>query len=170
MARVALLLVLLLPGAAVAAPRSLPLDPTHAEVAFRAYALGVVPFDGTFSRFSGVLTIDPAAPDVCRVDVHVDVTSLHMADQAMRDDVLSPELLDAAAFPMLTYSGACDAGGIDGALTLHGKTRPLHLAIVNHPPRYLAEAALRRRDWGITGRPLLAGPTVRIRVSTTISP
>ncbi len=158
------------PASAWAQARSLPLDPAHAEIGFRAYAFGMIPMDGTFSRFSGVLTIDPAAPRGCRVDVRVDVTSLHMPDPAIRDDVLSATLLDAAAFPTLTYSGACRGDVIEGALTLHGVTHPLRLAIVNAPPSYIAQASLRRRDWGITGRPLMAGGTVRIRVSTTIAP
>lgn len=161
-------------AAASAAPawaqaRSLPLDPANAEIGFRAYAFGIVPMDGAFSRFSGVLMIDPAAPAVCRVDVRVEVVSLHMPDPAIRDDVLSASLLDAADFPTLAFSGACRGDVIDGALTLHGVTRPLSLAIVNDPPRYVAQAALRRRDWGIAGRPLMAGATVRIRVSTTIA-
>jgi polyisoprenoid-binding protein YceI len=152
-----------------AEPRSLPLDPAHAEIGFRAYAFGMIPVDGTFSRFSGALTIDPAAPGACRVNVRVDVASLHMPDPAIRDDVLSANLLDAADFPTLIYDGACRGDVIDGTLTLHGTSRPLRLAIENAPARYTAEASLRRRDWGIAGRPLMAGATVRIRVSTTIS-
>ena len=149
--------------------RSLPLDPAHAEIGFRAYAFGLVPMDGVFSRFSGVLTIDPAAPAACRVDVRVDVASLHMPDPAIRDDVLSAGLLDAAAFPTMTYSGTCRGDVIDGALTLHGVTRPLNLEIVNSPPSYVAQASVQRRDWGIAGQPLMASDAVRIRVSTTLT-
>jgi polyisoprenoid-binding protein YceI len=156
-------------GAARAAPRSLPLDPAHAEIGFRAYAFGIVPIDGQFTRFSGVLTIDSAAPGTCRVDLRVEVASLLLPDEAIRDDVLSGNLLDAAAFPVFTYSGECGEDGIDGTLTLHGVTGAQHLAIARDPPRYRAEGTLRRRAWGITGRPLMCGPTVRIRVSTTIS-
>jgi polyisoprenoid-binding protein YceI len=169
-AAVMLLLLLLLAGAARAEPRSLPLDPAHAQIEFRTYAFGVMPINGSFTRFSGVLTIDPLAPQTCRVDIRVEVASLRMLYPAVGEDVLSRNLLDAAAFPTLAYSGACAGAGIEGALTLHGTTKPLHLAIVSEPPYYRAEATLRRRDWGITGRPLLAGATVRIRVSTTISP
>jgi polyisoprenoid-binding protein YceI len=165
-----LLLTLLLAWAVPghAQPRSLPLDPAHAEIGFRAYAFGLVPLDGTFSRFSGVLTIDPRTPESCRVDVSVDVTSLTMPDPAIRDDVLSVNLLDAASFPTLSYSGACRGETIEGTLTLHGASHKLRLSIVNGPTRYTAEGTLRRRDWGVTGRPLMCGPTVRIRVSTTI--
>jgi polyisoprenoid-binding protein YceI len=130
----------------------------------------LIPIDGGFSRFSGTLTIDPAAPARCRITVDVDITSLHMPDPAIRDDVLSAAMLDARDFPRMAYDGVCRGDGIEGTLTLRGTARPLRLEISNNaPPRYSAEAALRRRDWGITGRPVLAGPTVRIRVSTTIA-
>jgi polyisoprenoid-binding protein YceI len=170
MSRAALLCVLLLTVAANAAPRSLPLDPEHAEVAFRAYALGVMPIDGRFTRFRGELIVDPAEPGRCRVALTVEVASLQMQDEAMRDDTLSSNLLDAAAFPSFAYSGECSANGIAGSLTLHGVTHRLSLRVTHERESFIAQAMLRRADWGITGRPLLAGATVRIRVSTVISP
>jgi polyisoprenoid-binding protein YceI len=165
-----LVLLAFLPAtAALAEPHTLPLDPAHAEVGFRAYALGLVPIDGSFSRFSGQLTFDSAFPAQCSVEVRVDVASLQIGDAAMQADVLSPNLLDAAAFPTLTYRGACRGDVIEGTLTMHGTARPLSLSVQTTGGRYNAEAAMRRRDWGIVGRPLLAGGTVRIRVSTPIS-
>jgi len=152
-----------------AQPRDLPLDPAHAEIGFRAYAFGVIPIDGVFSRFSGRLSIDPGAPDRCHVTIDVEVASLRLADPALREDALSEAMLDARDFPYMAYDGVCRGDGIEGTLTLHGTARPLRLSVTNAPPRYSADAAVRRRDWGIVGRPLLAGQTVRIRVSTTIA-
>ncbi len=154
---------------AAAEPTVFPLDPAHAEIGFRTYALGLVPIDGGFSRFSGTLAIDPAAPSACRITVDVEVASLYMPNAAIRDDALSAEMLDAHEFPRMAYSGACRGDVIEGSLTLHGVTLPLRLSITGAPPHYGVEAALRRSDWGIVGRPVLAGPTVRIRVSTTIA-
>ena len=165
---VIVLLVLARALPATAAPRSLPLDPQHAVIGFRAFAFGLVPVDGSFARFHGVLVYDTAAPDRCRVDVTVEVASLALDDATLRDDVLSPTLLDAAAFPILGYSGACQGDGIAGTLTMHGVTRPLALKILREGSNYAAQAALRRFDWGVTGQHLLAGPTVRIRVSTDL--
>ncbi len=153
----------------LAQPQVLALDPAHAEIGFRTYAFGVIPIDGGFSRFSGTLTIDPKAPAQCRISVDVDVASLHMPDPAIRDDALSANLLDARDFPKMAFDGICRGEVIEGTLTLHGVALPLRLAIRSDPPHYGAEAALHRADWGIVGRPLMAGPTVRIRVSTTIA-
>lgn len=157
------------PGATTAAaPRDFPLTPQTAEIGFRAYAFGIVPVDGTFRRFTGTLTIDRADPDTCTVTVTVDTTSLSMRDKALEADTLSPSLLDAAAFPSFSYAGQCQGPGIAGLLTLHGVTKPLFLQVERNGTGYAAQSALRRREWGITGRPLLAGPTIRIRVSTTL--
>jgi polyisoprenoid-binding protein YceI len=154
---------------ALAEPRTLPLDPAHAEVGFRAYGLGMVPIDGSFSRFSGELILDPANPAQCSIKVRVDVASLQIGDAAMQADVVSPNLLDAASFPTLTYSGACRRDVMAGTLTMHGVARPVELAVDTKGGRFSAEATVRRRDWGIVGRALLAGGTVRIRVSTPLS-
>ena len=164
-----LLALSLAPAATHAEIRQLPLGPANAEIGFRAYAFGIVPLNGSFSHFSGMLTIDPQTPGMCHVDVQVDVSSLHMPNAALRDDVLSKDLLDAAAFPTFVYSGACRGDSIEGNLTLHGTSHPFNLAIVNAPPRYSAEGTMRRRDWGIAGQTLTVGATVRIRVSTIIS-
>ncbi len=155
---------------ALAAPRHWPLDPSHAAVGFRAYVLDMWPVDGVFTQFHGVLVFDASAPERCEVDVTVDVASLALSNPALRDEVLSPGLLDAAAYPTLRYSGACDGEGIAGQLNMHGVTRPLLLAILRDGAGITAQAPLRRADWGVAGRPLLAGPTIRIRVSTTLPP
>jgi polyisoprenoid-binding protein YceI len=154
--------------AARAAETEFTLDPTHATVGFRAYALGLAPVDGAFAHFKGVLSIDPAQPTDCRVDVTVDVDSLQMNDRDIRDDVLAADMLDARDFQTLRYQGACQGGGIAGQLTMHGVTRTLFLAARRDGDRYSAQASLRRSEWGITGRPLLAGQTIRIRVSTVV--
>ena len=147
----------------------MPLAPGNAVIGFRAYAFGLFPVDGAFGRFHGQLVADPGDPRTCHVEVTVETASLQMPSIALRDDVLSPSLLDASRFPTFAYSGDCQSGGIDGTLTLHGVSRNLPLAILRDASSYAAQASLRRADWGITGRPLMAGPTIRIRVSTTLA-
>jgi polyisoprenoid-binding protein YceI len=162
------LAVVLTAATAQAAPRSLPLDPAHATVGFRAYAGGNLPIGGRFTRFNGVLVYDADQPEGCRVDMTIKVASLQLPDAALRDDVLSASLLNAAVFPTLAYSGECCGARVDGVLTMHGVGRPLSLAIQRDRSLYVAQATLRRADWSVTGRPFLAGQTVRIRISTTL--
>jgi polyisoprenoid-binding protein YceI len=160
---------LLSAGIARAQVEALPIDPAHAAIEFRSYAFGLMPIDGAFTQFSGTLTIDPRSPAHCHISVNVDVASLRMDDPAIRDDVLSATMLDARDFPTMAFDGICRDDRIEGTLTLHGVARPVRLAVTNEPPRYSADTMLHRSDWGIVGRPVLAGPNVRIRVSTTLS-
>jgi polyisoprenoid-binding protein YceI len=154
---------------AAAAPRDIALTPQSAEIGFRAYALGLFPVDGVFHRFSGTLTLDPELA-ACTVTVTVETASLSMDDRAVEQAVLGPGLLDAAAFPAMTYRGECAADGksIAGTLTMHGVIRPLALQVQRDGSKYVAQSALRRADWGVRGQPVLAGPTIRIKVSTTV--
>ncbi len=160
-----MLLCSLFAPAATAGAKRLDLAPPSTEVAFRAYALGILPTDGRFARFGGTVDFDPGAPGRCAITLTVQAASLQMADQAVRDDVVSPSLLDAGTFPTMSYRGGCAAGAVQGELTLHGQTHPLALTLARDGGRLVATGMIRRADWGITGHPVLAGPTIRIRVS-----
>ena len=161
----AALLALLLLSPAAASPVMLALRPDMGEASFSVHALGFWPVHGQFRRFTGTVRLDPDQPASCSVDVLVDVASLHMADPAMQADVLSPALLDAAEYPLLTYQGACVGDAIEGNMTLHGQTHRLRLALHRDRRNWVAEGGFRRSDWGNTGRPLLAGQEVRVRFS-----
>ena len=166
-----IVLALLLGSAAAPSPPApirlapIRLAPPATEVGFRAYAFGMVPIDGTFTRFQGQLGLDAGLPGACLVDVSIDTASLFIADRETRDDVISPAFLDAGAYPAMIYRGRCAEGGVRGELTLHGQTHPLLLNLAREDDRLIATGIIRRAEWGITARPILAGPTVRIRVS-----
>jgi polyisoprenoid-binding protein YceI len=168
MTRPLLLLPLLLLAAAAPLPAHITLQPATTRILFRAYALGLLPVDGAFTRFTGTLTLDDAPARDCRIAVRVEVASLRMDDANIRADVLSANLLDAARFPELAFDGSCRADTIVGTLALHGVTRPVTLAVTRRNGEVEAQATLRRSDWGITGRPVLAGRTVRLRVAVRL--
>ena len=157
------LLALLVPAIAAAAPRSLTLGPDSAQVGFRAYGMGVLPIDGTFARFGGTLSLDDADGAACRITVRAEVGSLRMPDADITADALGPDLLDAAHHPDFAFDGACGGGQVRGTLLLHGVSRPLSLDVAIEQGRWVATGRMRRADWGMGARPLLAGPEVRIR-------
>jgi polyisoprenoid-binding protein YceI len=166
-----LLLLLLLPPTppAGAAARTHALTPANAVVAIRTYGMGLLPLDGNFTRFDGKLTYDAGDRRDCRVSLQVDVASLAMTNSAIRDTILGPEFMDAAQFPTLRFTGACQDDGIAGELLMHGVTRPFALSLEHDPTRLTAEGRLRRADWGMTARPLVGGSTVRITVSVRLA-
>jgi len=141
----------------------LALRPGTAQVAFRAYGLGIVPIDGTFTRFNGKLFIDSADPAACRFSIEAEAASLQMPDAAMTQDALGADLLDVAHHPAFAFHGECREGQVHGDLLLHGVSRPLVLEVSFEGGRWMATGRMRRAEWGMGARPLLAGPEVRIR-------
>ena len=100
-----LLLVAGLTGVAQAAERRVQFGPPASEVAFRAYGLGMLPIDSSFTRFAGWFSYDPDDRASCRVELQVQVASLVTDDPSLRGTIVGPEFMDAASFPALTYVG-----------------------------------------------------------------
>jgi polyisoprenoid-binding protein YceI len=148
----------------VAAER-IAIAPADSEIGFRAYGFGVIPLHGRFTRFEGWLDFSATG---CSVALLVDVSSLTMDPALARDIVLGPDFMDAAQHPAMRFAGICNGNNLDGNLTLHGVTRLFRLTIGRGEQRAVAQGSLRRADWGMTGKPLLAGPAARIEVSVPI--
>ena len=155
-----------LAASARAEPVTLLLQPGSTVLGFRAYGLGMLPIDGTFTRFRGTLSLDAADPAFCRMDVEAEAASLVMPSEGMTRDALGPDLLNVSVHPRFAYAGSCQAGAVAGSLTLAGVTRPLRAAVEREAGRFTATGMMRRADWGMGARPMLAGPEVRIRVTT----
>ncbi len=150
--------------AATAADGPLRFDAGNAQIAFRVYGMGLFPVDGQFSRFRGVMTRGAEAGD-CTVEVSAEVDSLSMSDADMRETALAPGLLDAAAYPRMSFRGVCRGDALSGELTLHGFVGQVAFALVRHGEAMEAETRLKRAEWGMNGRPMLVGDTVRIRIA-----
>jgi polyisoprenoid-binding protein YceI len=138
--------------------------PAGSHVEFRAYGLGLLPFDGKFARYHGVLRYDPGKPQLCQVMLEIDAASLEMSSTSVRDQVTGPEFMDVARFPDLAFDGACQGDIIAGDLRLHGQTHPFALELTRSGGTMTATGRLKRAEWGITARPFTAGSTIRIRV------
>ena len=160
-------LLLLLIAALPARAAPLPLLPAGSRVELRANGLGLIPFDGRFTRFHGWMGTDPANPGACRIVLEIEAASLTMSTTAVRDGIAGPEFMDVAQFPELAFHGACEGARVTGSLLLHGQTHPFTLDFESSPPAgsLLLSGTLKRAEWGMTARPFTAGSTVRIRVA-----
>lgn len=147
---------------AEAAPRSYALAPGPVQLRFRAYGLGMLPIDGGFTRFAGTLKLDSADPEFCAIDLRADAASLRMPSDSMTADALGPDLLDVARFPDFRVTGECQGGKLRATMLLHGVSRPLTLDVSAGTTTWTASGLMRRADWGMDARPLLAGPEVRV--------
>lgn len=158
------LLLLLLSTAAPAHAADLTLQPPISSVAIRAYGLGMVPFDGMFTRFHGVMHYDPQQPEKCQVMLEIDAASLQMSSQTVTDRVTGAEFLDVAHYPAMAFSGACGDREVTGELSLHGQKHPFSLDLERDGNRLTATGRMVRADWGMTASRLTVGRTIRIRV------
>jgi polyisoprenoid-binding protein YceI len=153
---------------AEAAPRRIEIAPPSSEVGFRAYKLGLLPIDGKFARFDGWLTFDPNDRASCRVELRVEVASLQTEDPGVLPVVTGPDFMDVGNFPLLRFTGRCTGHQIGGMLAMHGVSHDCALSLDWRPNEVVAEGHIVRADWGISAMPLLAGKTVRIRVSVPL--
>ncbi|MBV8455712.1 MAG: YceI family protein [Acetobacteraceae bacterium] len=145
------------------------ISPANTRVDFTAFALGLLPIHGRFDHFSGSLILDSAHPAACSVNVRIEAASLSLPNPAMQADVLSRGFFDPQDYPAIAFQGNCVQGGLTGQLTLHGQTHPLSMHISRRRSGFVATATIRRFAWGITARPVLAGPGIVIRISVSVA-
>ena len=152
--------------AAVAAPVTYELDPSHTYPSFEAdHFGGLSVWRGKFDTTSGKVVYDKAAKSGT-IEVTIDVGSVDFGMAKMNEHAKSAEILDAAKYPTATYTGKFTKFQGDapteaqGTLTLHGVTKPVTLAInsfkcMNHPMKKVevcgadASATINRADFGV---------------------
>lgn len=129
------LLLLVLSGAAVAAPTSYTVDPSHTYPSFAADHMGGLSvWRGKFRSTSGKITLDTAA-NSGTVDITVQASSIDTGSDKLDEHVRSAEFLDVTKFPTATYQGKLvdfkdgKPTAVDGTFTLHGVSKPLRLTI-----------------------------------------
>jgi polyisoprenoid-binding protein YceI len=132
------------PRTAEAAPAQTPpdlpagdykLDPSHASLLFRVDHLGISKYTGRFTRYDAKLHLDPARPEVARLEATIDPRSLSVESPpaGFEDTLRGGEWLNAAAHPQITYRSTKvtptgpRAARIDGDLSFRGVTRPVSL-------------------------------------------
>jgi polyisoprenoid-binding protein YceI len=140
--RLAILLLAVLPVAAVAAPESYTLDSYHTFPNFTVDHLGLSTIHGRFEKTTGKVTLDRAAK-TGSVDLAIPAATISTGDSdkgsrpRSRDEHLrTADFFNVAEFPQMTYKATKisfngdNPSSIDGDLTLLGVTKPLTLTIV----------------------------------------
>ena len=168
MNRFILLACLAAPPARAGALAPVLLSPPASRLHYTVFALGMLPVQAEFGRFSGALTIDPASPATCRVQVTVVIASLHMDDPDRNRLALGPAMLDAARYPTMRFDGSCQGSRLVGRLTLHGMTHPLSMTLSRTGTHVAATGTVQRRDFGIGGLPGLVGQPVRFTLDADL--
>ncbi len=177
-----LALLLVLPVAAGAFPSpgalTLAVTPACCAITFTAYAFGLFPIEGGFTRFEGQLLLaqpggTPAG--ALRAEATIDAASLSLGGGPIEEDVKSPRFLDVTQHRQIRFAADAPDAGIEagamlrGELTIRGVTRPVTLSLARDGTTVTAEAMISRSAFCRTARPLLSGDTVAIRVTAPLA-
>ncbi len=158
---------LTLSGVATAA-ESYTIDPTHTYPNFTINHLGFSTMYGRFNKTQGKLEID-WQKRTGSVDIVIDAESIDTGFRKRDDHLRSPDFLNAAEFPEITYQSTrltIDANGksatVEGKLTIMDVSKPVTLTVdsINcgdHPMKkgtyvcgFNATGTIKRSDFGIT--------------------
>jgi polyisoprenoid-binding protein YceI len=119
------------------------------------------------------------------VDVTIDAASIDTRVEARDKDLRSPNFLDVAKYPTLTFKSkrvqGADAGHLKiiGDLTIHGVTQEVALEVdgptspVKDPRGNLhlgasAATKINRKDFGVNGAPLAVGDEIAITLDVEL--
>jgi polyisoprenoid-binding protein YceI len=144
-------------------PGTWNIDASHSSVSFVARHLMITKVRGSFTGFSGAITV---AADRLASAVHasIDLTTISTGDEGRDGHLKSGDFFDVEKFPTMTFAstGVTDKGDhyvLTGDLTIKGVTKSVDLDLefegVNTDPwgnnkaAFSATGEINRKDWGL---------------------
>jgi polyisoprenoid-binding protein YceI len=140
------------------------IDPAHTTVEFIVRHLMISKVRGRFRGVTGTLQVPAGGNVPSSVEVVIDTTTIDTHEPQRDDHLRSPDFLEAANFPQMTFrSTGVEGDGeefkINGDLTIHGVTRPVVLDTTfegstvdpwgNQRLGYSALTKISRKDFGM---------------------
>lgn len=162
------------------------IDPSHSLVEFSAKHMMFTTVKGRFTGVRGSIAADESNPANSSVEVTIDAASLTSGDEKRDGHLKSPDFLDVATYPEITFKSTRvqpldDAGDklrVVGDLAVHGVTKEVVLDTektgVGKTPfgtevaGFSATTSLNRKDWGLNWNValeaggVLVGETVKL--------
>jgi polyisoprenoid-binding protein YceI len=142
------------------------LDPEHSLVEFSVKHMMIATVRGRFEQLEGTIVLDPADPTTATINVSIEAASIRTGIEARDQHLRSPDFLDAAGHPRLTFRSTSvrrldgDTFEVVGDLTIRDVTRPVtlvarSLGMVTDPwgverIGYSATTKIVRQDFGLT--------------------
>jgi polyisoprenoid-binding protein YceI len=162
------------------------IDPAHTAIQFSVRHMMVSNVRGHFGKFTGHVEGDETKPAEARVEATIETASVDTANEKRDEHLRSPDFLDAAKFPTITFkSKKVEKTGeakwkVTGDLTLHGVTKEVVLDLsdvtqpIKDPMGNLRAGAevrttINRQDFGITFNKALDGGGVMVGNEITIT-
>lgn len=138
------------------------IDTSHSTITFSVRHMMISKVRGHFSRFDGTVDFDELNPVNSSVKVNIDASSIDTRDERRDAHLMSPDFLDVANYPTLTFvSRQIEViddhhGRLIGDLTIRGVTREVVLDVEYNGQSkspwgtVSATTKINRKDWGLT--------------------
>ena len=147
------------------------IDSGHSGIHFSVRHMVVAKVRGHFARWSGAVVAQDGDLGRATVDVVIDATSIDTGVADRDAHLRSPDFLDVASHPELTFKGkrvekqSDERMRVVGDLTIRGATREVVLDVEyagqtkdpwgNERAGFAAKTSIDRRDFGLTWNQLL---------------
>jgi polyisoprenoid-binding protein YceI len=152
-------------GVVLPAPGVWEFDPAHSHLEFSIRHMVVGKTRGRFSTFTGTITV-AEEPSESSVELTIEAASIDTREPKRDDHLRSPDFLDVANYPEITYKSTAVRGSrtdwhVTGDLTVAGKTKQIELDVTLEGvmgkdafgfsrAAFSGETELDREDWGLT--------------------
>ena len=165
------------------------IDSAHSSVEFKIKHLAISNVNGTFGRFQGTISFDPANVSASKTAATIAVDSISTENAKRHDHLKSDDFFNAVKFPELSFVSKSVAGNspdsfqVTGDLTMHGVTKPVTLDVSyngsakdphgNDRAGFSATTRLNRKDFGLAwGKLTEAGAVIvgdEVKISLEIT-
>ncbi len=142
------------------------IDSAHSSIQFTVRHMMISKVRGVFESFSGTIDFDEENPSNSTVDVEIDATSINTREEQRDGHLRSPDFLNVAEYPHLTFKSTrvvpdgADEGKLYGDLTIRGVTKEVALDVeyagkAKSPwgtmsAGFSGSTTINRTDWGLT--------------------
>ena len=143
------------------------IDPVHSDVEFGVRHLMVSTVRGHLGKVTGTLTLDEHDIAKSSVEATIDATGIDTREPKRDQHLKSPDFLDVAKYPSITFKSKRVAKVSDekytvtGDLTLHGVTKEVVLDVEGSPKPFTdpmghakmggsARTKINRQDFGVS--------------------
>jgi len=147
------------------------IDSVHSSVGFSLRHL-VSKFSSSFTKVSGTIAYDAAAPEKSSVEATVEIASVNTANEKRNAHILSADFFDAAKFPSASFKSTAwkktgaDTFEVSGNLTIKDVTKPvvLKVALLGSGPGmggatvsgWEATITIKKSEFGVAGPAMLS--------------
>jgi polyisoprenoid-binding protein YceI len=162
------------------------IDPAHSMAEFKVRHMMIANVKGTFSKVSGVLTLDEANIANSKVETSIEASSIDTREADRDTHLKSADFLDVEKYPTLSFrSGRINKVGdgelsVEGDLTIHGVTRKVTFQVEGPTPpskdpwgnervAVSASTKINRKDFGLTWNAALETGGILVGDEVTIT-